>query len=450
MLPLYSTHKNTQPTPLGFMAYLLHKAKIMKKTLLSTLILLCVAGPTQAEDLLDIYQQATQNDPQVREAKAVRDTAFEKINESRSSLLPQVNLSADANYIQSSRDDRTTAGANLNLDITEKLATQAEVNYKQIQQDLILRATTAYFSVLNAQDSLSFVQANKEAVSRQLEQTKQRFEVGLSAMTDVHEAQAQYDQALAEEISAENAVNNAKETLRELTDMGYASLDTLNTESFSTEKSAINAEAWLDIALEQNLELHKQRIGKDIANEQIGLAQSGYHPTLDLNAGVGSNYVDYKDTSGGQGMQDGTVTEGTVGLSFKLPIFTGGATTSQVKQAQFNYVAASEQLERSYRAVKSQIYSTYNDVGAGAGSVRAFEQFVISAQSALDATEAGYEVGTRTIVDVLNATRQLYNAKQNLSAARYNYVLKQLELKQAAGNLTEQDLVEINNGLIKP
>ncbi|MDX1267544.1 MAG: TolC family protein, partial [Oceanisphaera sp.] len=213
----------------------------MKRTLLSTLILLCAAGPAQAEDLLDIYQQATQNDPQVRQAKAERDAAFEKINESRAPLLPQVNLAATANYTQSNQNDRTTrnttgVGATLDqslyrkanwisLDITEKAATQSEVSYKQVQQALILRATQAYFAVLSAEDTLSFVQANKEAVSRQLDQTKQRFEVGLSAMTDVHEAQAQYDQALAEEISAENAVNNAKEALRELTNMSYARLN---------------------------------------------------------------------------------------------------------------------------------------------------------------------------------------------------------------------------------
>ncbi|GAA3708116.1 outer membrane channel protein TolC [Oceanisphaera sediminis] len=435
----------------------------MKKTLLSTLILLCAAGPAQAEDLLDIYQQATQNDPQVRQAKAERDAAFEKINESRAPLLPQVNLAASANYTQSNQNDRTTrsntgVGATLdqslyrkanwiNLDITEKAATQTDVSYKQVQQALILRATQAYFAVLSAEDTLSFVQANKEAVSRQLDQTKQRFEVGLSAMTDVHEAQAQFDQALAEEISAENAVNNAKEALRELTNMSYARLNKLDTETFSPQPSVVAADAWLDIALEQNLELHLQRIGKDIANEQIGLAQSGHLPTLDLNAGLNSNYTDSKNSGSGFGSSDGTLSEGTIGLTFNLPVYTGGATSSQVKQAQYNYVAASEQLERSFRSVQSQVYSSYNDVSAATGSVRAFEQFVISAQSALDATEAGYEVGTRTIVDVLNATRQLYDAKQNLSAARYNYILSQLQLKQAAGNLTEQDLIDINNGL---
>ncbi|MGO1247978.1 MAG: outer membrane channel protein TolC [Oceanisphaera sp.] len=433
----------------------------MKKTVLSTLILLCAAGSAQAEDLLDIYQQATNNDPQIRQAKAVRDTAFEKVKESRAPLLPQADLSANANYTENSKNSNmNTASASLNLsqalyrksawvslDITEKQATQADVVYKQAQQTLILRATQAYFEVLIAEDALSFVRANKEAVSRQLDQTKQRFEVGLSAMTDVHEAQAQYDQALAEEIDAENSVNNAKEVLRELTNMSYAQLNTLNTELFSPQKSPMVADAWLEMALDQNLELHQQRIGKDIANEQIGLAQAGHHPTLDLNAALGSNYTDYKDNTPNQ--RDGTNNQAQVGISLNLPLYSGGATSSQVKQAQFGYVAASEELERSFRAVKSQVYSSYNDVEAAAGSVRAFEQFVISAQSALDATEAGYEVGTRTIVDVLNATRQLYNAKQNLSSARYAYVLHQLKLKQAAGNLTEQDLVEINNGLIK-
>ncbi|OXS14155.1 outer membrane channel protein TolC [Zobellella denitrificans] len=432
----------------------------MKKTLLSTLMLLCAAAPVQAEDLLDIYRQATQNDPQVREAKARRDAAFEQINESRAALLPQVNLGAGANYTQSNQNDRTTrsttnVGATLgqalyrraswiNLDITEKAAAQSEVGYQQVQQALIVRATQAYFDVLNAQDTLSFVQANKEAVSRQLDQTRQRFEVGLSAMTDVHEAQAQYDQALAEEIAAKNAVNNAKEVLRELTGISYARLNALNTDTFSPQRPTTAADAWLEIALEQNLELHSQRINKDIANEQITLAQSGRLPTLDLNAGLSSSYSDYKNSNQNS---DGTLNEGTVGVSLSLPLYTGGATGSQIKQAQHNYVAASEQLERSFRSVQSQVYSSFNDVNSAIGSIRAFEQFVVSAESALSATEAGYEVGTRTIVDVLNATRQLYDAKQKLAEARYNYILSQLRLKQAAGNLTEQDLVDINNGL---
>lgn len=433
----------------------------MKKTLLSTLVLLCTAGQAQAENLLEIYQQATQNDPQVREAKARRDAAFERINESRAPLLPQVDLSAGASYIESSQTDSTVtnAGVNLsqalyrksswvNLDITEKQAAQSEVTYKQVQQALIVRATQAYFNVLNAEDTLSFVQANKEAVSRQLEQTKQRFEVGLSAMTDVHEAQAQYDQALADEILARNALDNSKEALRELTGISYEQLAPLNTDSFSPQAPAMRANGWLEIALEQNLELHGQRIAKDIANEQIDLEQTGHLPTLDLNAGLNSRRTDFSGTpSGTNNVRDNTLNEGSIGVAFNLPLYSGGATRSRVSQASYNYVAASELLERSFRSVQSSVYSSYNDVTAAIGSIRAFEQLVISAQSALSATEAGYEVGTRTIVDVLNATRQLYDARQQLASARYNYIISQLQLKQAAGNLTEQDLIDINNGL---
>ncbi|MDP5292104.1 outer membrane channel protein TolC [Oceanimonas sp. CHS3-5] len=433
----------------------------MKKTLLSTLVLLCAAGQVQAENLLDVYQQATQNDPQVREAKARRDAAFEKINESRAPLLPQVNLGAGATYTESNQTDSTitNAGVNLsqalyrksswvNLDITEKQAAQSDVSYKREQQALIVRATQAYFNVLNAEDALSFVQANKEAVSRQLEQTKQRFEVGLSAMTDVHEAQAQFDQALADEILARNALDNSKEALRELTGMTYEQLAPLNTDSFSPEASALRADGWLKIALEQNLELHGQRIAKDIASEQISLAQAGHHPTLDLNAGLNSRRTDFSGSSTGiSNARDNTLSEGSIGVDFKLPLYSGGATSSQVTQARYNYVAASEVLEKTFRSVQSSVYSSYNDVTGALGSIRAFEQLVVSAQSALSATEAGYEVGTRTIVDVLNATRQLYNARQQLSSARYNYIVSQLQLKQAAGNLTEQDLADINNGL---
>ncbi len=432
----------------------------MKKTLLSTLVLLCAAGQAQAENLLEIYQQATQNDPQVREAKARRDAAFEKINESRAALLPQINLGAGATYTESNQTDSTVtnAGVNLsqalyrksswvNLDITEKQAAQSEVSYKQVQQLLILRATQAYFNVLNAEDALSFVQANKEAVSRQLEQTKQRFEVGLSAMTDVHEAQAQYDQALADEIIARNALDNSKEALRELTGTSYDQLSALNTDSFSPQAPVLRADGWLDIALEQNLELHGQRIAKDIASEQIDLAQAGHHPTLDLNAGLNSRRTDFSGSSASNNVRDNTLSEGSLGVSFNLPLYSGGATSSQVSQAQYNYVAASELLEKSFRSVQSSVYSSYNDVTGALGSIRAFEQLVVSAESALSATEAGYEVGTRTIVDVLNATQQLYDAKQKLSSARYNYIISQLQLKQSAGNLTEQDLIDINNGL---
>ncbi|MGL4932808.1 MAG: TolC family protein, partial [Aeromonas sp.] len=219
----------------------------------------------------------------------------------------------------------------------------------------------------------------------------------------------------------------------------------LNTERFSPQTTAFGSDKWLELAIDKNLQLHSARIGKDIAKEQIDLAKTGHEPTLDLGAGLSTSTSDYKNEIAGR---DSDNSQGNIGLTFKLPIYSGGATSSQVKQSQFNYVAASELLEKNFRSVQSTVRSSYNNVNASIGSVRAYSQSVVSADSALKATEAGYEVGTRTIVDVLDATRKLYDAKQKLSAARYNYILNILSLKQAAGVLEQQDLVEINQGLM--
>lgn len=432
----------------------------MKRTLLSAMVLLGVSAGVHAENLLDIYQQAQIKDTQLQESKARRDQAFEKINESRATLLPQVDLEAGLSHLQNKGDTLTGSTANgkvaltqslyrrsnwINLDITEKSATQSDVAYNLEAQNLMLRTSQAYFDVLKAMDILEFVRANKAAVERQLEQTQQRFEVGLTAITDVHEAEAERDKALADEINAENTLDNSYESLRELTGIDHRNLAVLNTERFSPQKTAFGSEKWLELALDKNLQLHNARIAKDIAKEQIDLQKTGHEPTLDLDAGLKTSYTDYKDEIRNP---DGNANQSNIGLTFKLPIYSGGATSSKVKQAQYDYVAASEQLEKNFRSVQSTVRSSYNNVNASIGSVRAYSQSVVSADSALKATEAGYEVGTRTIVDVLDSTRKLYDAKQKLSAARYSYILNILSLKQAAGVLEEKDLVEVNQGLM--
>ena len=424
------------------------------------MVMLGVSAGAHAENLLDIYQQAQSKDTQLLESKATRDQAFEKINESRAALLPQINLGAGLGYLKQSDDTMTNSNAQgsvtldqsvyrrsnwVNLDLTEKSATQFDVAYNLEIQNLMLRTAQAYFDVLNAMDVLEFVSANKAAVGRLLEQTHQRFAVGLTAITVVHEAEAERDQALADEINAENTLDNSYESLRELTGIDHRQLDVLNTERFTPQQTAFNSDKWLALALDKNLELHNARIGKDIAKEQIDLAKTGHDLTVDLNAGVTAGYNDYKDEIQGR---DNNNSQGNIGLNFNMPLYTGGAIDSQVKQAQFNYVAASEQLERSFRTVQSTVRSSYNNVNASIGSVRAYSQSVISADSALKATEAGYEVGTRTIVDVLGATRKLYEAKQKLSESRYNYILGILSLKQAAGVLEQKDLEDINLGLM--
>jgi outer membrane protein len=435
----------------------------MNKRLLSALIVMSFSGFASAENLLDIYRQAQEKDPQLLESKAQRDAAFEKINEAQAADLPQINLGADLNYQKTNKDDKQTAGTAgatlglsqaiyrrsnwINSDISEKQATQTDVAYNYEKQSLIVRTSDAYFSVLAAKDTLEYVNANLDALKRQLDETQQRYNVGMTAITDVHEAKAAYDLASADVITAENNLTNSYEGLRQLTGTEHKQLDLLDTQRFTPVALGESSDSWMKLSEENNLQLHQQRIAKDIAKQQIDLAQTGNDPTLDLGANLGSTYTDNKNS--GVGYDDGTLNSGNIGFKFNLPLYTGGAVDSRVKQAQFNYVSASEALEKSHRSIQADLYRNYNDVNAAIGTVRAYQQSVISAESALTATRAGYEVGTRTIVDLLDATRKLYSAKQQLSAARYNYILKRLQLKQIAGNLQEQDLVEVNSGLSK-
>lgn len=433
----------------------------MKKTLISMMVLFGTSGLAHADNLLDIYHLAQQKDPQLLEAKAVRDQAFEAINEADAALLPQINLGANLGYQKTNRSDQATAGtagANLGLsqslyrrsnwinsDISTKTAAGYDVAFNAEQQNLMVRSAQAYFAVLSAQDTLEFAKANREALKRQLDETQQRYEVGMSAITDVHEAKAAYDLAVANVIESENALSNSYEGLRQLTGTEHKFLDILNTDRFATSPLDLDAEHWMKLAEDSNLSLHRQRIAKEIAKQQIDLAQTGHEPTLDLSASLSSAYTDYKNS--GPSYNDGTLNTGAIGLQFNLPLYQGGSVTSRVKQAQFNYVAASESLERTFRDVQATLNRNYNDVNGSIGTVRAYQQSVISAESALTATRAGYEVGTRTVVDLLDATRNLYSAKQQLSTARYNYILNRLAIKQTAGTLTEEDLVSVNQGL---
>ena len=435
----------------------------MRKTMISALVLLGMSASAHAESLIDIYKQAQEKDPQLQQAKAQRDAAFEKINETDAANLPQINLGADLNYQKTNQDDKATAGTAgadlglsqaiyrrsnwINSGITSKQATQSDVSYNLAKQDLMMRTAQSYFAVLSAIDALEYVKANLEAVKLQLDETQQRYNVGMIAITDVQEAKAAYDQALADQINAENTLANSYESLRQLTGTDHKSLDLLDTSRFTPSPLTDNSDSWMKKAEDSNLQLNSQRIAKDIANQQIDLAKTGHEPTLDLGANLGSTYTDYKNNR--TGYEDGTLSEASIGFKFNLPLYTGGAVDSRVKQAQFNYVAASEALEQTHRSVQSTLNQNYNDVHAAIGSVKAYQQSVVSAESALTATKAGYEVGTRTVVDVLNSTQKLYSAKQQLSSARYSYILKNLQLKETAGILSEQDLVTINSGLKK-
>lgn len=448
------------------------------KKLLPILIGLSLGGVSalsHAENLMQVYQQAATSNPDLRQAAAERDSAYEKINESRSPLLPQLGLGADYTYTNGMRDNdglnSNNYGATLSLTqkifdmslwrqltLTEKQAGIQNVSYQSSQQTLMLNAATAYFNVLRAIDALSYTESNKQAIYHQLDQTTQRFNVGLVAITDVQNARAQYDQVLANEVTARNDLDNALESLRQITGQYYPELASLNVSRFATKRpDAVNK--LLSEAEKRNLQLLTARLNQDLSREQIKLAETGYMPTLSLNASTGVSNTDYNSRpnasnalSSSSAGKAGNSYDGQnqIGLSFNLPLYSGGATNSQVKQAQHNFVAASEGLESAHRSVVQNVRSSYNNISASISSVEAYKQAVVSAQSSLDATQAGYEVGTRTIVDVLNATTALYSAKQSLSTARYDYLISQLNIKYALGTLNQADLTALNNDLGKP
>ncbi|MBV7406904.1 outer membrane channel protein TolC [Enterobacter sp. ENT03] len=440
------------------------------KKLLPILIGLSLAGfsaMSQAENLLQVYKQARLSNPELRRSAADRDAAFEKINEARSPLLPQLGLGADYTYSNGFRDtngvnsNATSASLQLTqtlfdmskwraLTLQEKAAGIQDVTFQTDQQTLILNTATAYFNVLSAIDSLSYTEAQKQAIYRQLDQTTQRFNVGLVAITDVQNARSQYDTVLANEVTARNNLDNAVEQLRQVTGNYYPELASLNVDSFKTNKpQPVNA--LLKEAESRNLALLQARLNQDLAREQIRQAQDGHLPTLDLTASTGVSDTSYSGSKTNNAQfDDSNAGQNKVGLSFSLPLYQGGMVNSQVKQAQYNFVGASEQLETAHRSVVQNVRSSFNNINASISSIKAYEQAVVSAQSSLDASEAGYSVGTRTIVDVLDATTALYNAKQQLSSARYNYLINQLNIKSALGTLNEQDLLALNSTLGKP
>lgn len=431
----------------------------MKKTLLHSLVCAAIgllSLQASAENLQNVYQLALKKDPLVLRAAAQSDAAKAAIDISKANFLPTIGFETGINKGRTKVAGNTSAFGTgysntislrqtifnwadwSNLSTAEKQALQSQTSYNATLQALIVRVSTAYFNVLSADDDLTFVVAEKRAVERQLEQTKQRFAVGLTAITDVHEAQAQYDSVVAREIATTNALENAKEALQEITGEYHSKLAPLNTANFTPIAPQPAAAAdWVALAEENNLDLKVRKLALEIAQNDIDVADAGHYPTVGLNAtkSLSDSRNDFQSDSD------------SIGVSVNVPIYSGGATSANQEVRRANYVATSEDLELGHRSVLRQTRSFYNNVGAAIAGIKALEQAVISAESALKATEAGFEVGTRTIVDVLISTQNLFNARRNLTKARYDYILAVLSLKQAAGTLTEADLDIVNRSL---
>lgn len=437
----------------------------MKKLLplMIGLSLVGISTLSQAENLLQVYKQAQLSNPDLRKAVAERDAAFEKINQARSSLLPQLGLDAGYSYSRGFRDNsnsnsHVTSGSVVlkqtifnmsqwrNLTLEEKQANIQNIIFQANEQKLILDTATSYFDVLRAIDKLSYTEAQKKAVYRQLDQTTQRFNVGLVAITDVQTAQANYDEVLAREVDARNKLDNALESLRQVTGVYYPELASLNLKRLKT-KHPETVDHLLEQAEKHNLGLISARLKQDLIREKIKKAETGYMPTLDLTASTSVSNSRQNKFGYSNNNYNG---EHKIGLSFNMPLYSGGATYSVVKQAQYDFIGASAELESAHRSAVKEVRSSFNNISASISSISAYRQAVVSGQSSLDSMEAGYQVGTRTILDVLNATTTLYNAKQQLANARYDYLINELKIKSALGVLNPDDLIAFNEILDTP
>src|SRR5581483_2614790 len=323
-------------------------------------------------------------------------------------------------------------------------------DYDAASQDLIVRTATAYFGVLTAEDQLTFAEANEKALARQLDQAEQRYEVGLSAITDVHNARANHDSAVAQVIQAQNSVDNAREAVIEIIGKDFGDLKKLREQLPLEKPQPVEMQAWVDLAVKQNPTLASREHSLEAAEYNISTQRSGHLPTLTASVTRSDTPAWGNQTSFEQGVGGGTFhnnglgADTSIGVQLTVPIFTGGLVSSQVRQAVFQRDVAQDQVELQRRTVVNNARNAYRAVIAGISEVEATKQAVISAQSSLEATQAGFDVGTRTIVDVLLSQQTLFQAQSAYSQARHQFVLSGLQLKQAAGVIEAKDLEAVN------
>lgn len=436
----------------------------MQKLLACSIGLLAAvaSSPSRADtDIMDVYAQARVADPQLQAAEYRLRADRELKRQAFASFLPNVSGQYGITRGPSSRVSQNPEfpDTNVNIDRTSWSVTltqplfdksiwdqrqqanhqvsQSEAEYSDTEQQFVLRVAQGYFDVLSARDNVRFTEAETRALERQLDQAEQRFQVGLSAITDVHEARARYDDARARLIVAQNDLDDAREQLQTLTGKAPGKLVPLKEELPLKKPDPSDPEAWVKSAVQQNPALEARRQAAEVADEQIDIARSGHYPTLGLQA-------QHNDDNDKTGLFAAQTESDTYTVQLSVPLFSGFAVSSQVDQAGYNYSAALQDVEQEQRSVVRETRDQYRAVLAGLSEVEARSQAVVSAQSALDATEAGFEVGTRTIVDVLISQQQLFQAQRDLAQARYNYLLSTLRLKQAAGVLSAQDLKQIN------
>jgi outer membrane protein len=446
----------------------------MKKTKFYLLIALFAVSPlsASANTLLDIYQLALENDSQLKADRAAYEAGLENRYLGRANLLPQIN--ATGNYTDNSTDitgsadpslpgersgtiDRTQTGWGVSLDQPlfnmsswytykqgVKLSNQAEAQFGADQQNLIVRVAEAYFNVLRAVDTLEATIAEENALSHQLEQAKQRYEVGLTAITEVHEAQAAYDSALAFRLQARGNLIIAYEALGVLTGQSHDRVAPLSAEFPVVDPFPADRHEWVEFSLKNNYALKAARLRAEAFHETARASRAGHLPTVSASLAYNDTEEDGKQF----GVPIDSTSDGTsVGIRLNVPLFSGGRTSSRSRQAYAEFTRAQEEFNSTQRNTIQSSRALHLSVETGVAQVQARKQAIVSSQSALEATQSGYEVGTRNLVEVLLAQRQLYQARRDYATALYDYVINTIRLREVAGMLTPGDVQEIDKWL---
>lgn len=426
-----------------------------------SIVLFIFVSPAHAEGLVDVYSLAKSQNTEVLEAEANYNAALQAHPIARASLLPQIQLDAQTvdNSLETVGQTFGVGSADVDfnshgytLRLTQALYNQtfisqlrqskntiarARVELDRTKQELLLNTSEAYFDVLAAEDNLRFATAEKNAIQRQLEQAEKRFDVGLASITDVKEAQSSFDLSVAAEIDATIELELARDSLAVITGERVEIFSPLSDRAEFIRPNPNDVHEWIDKALDQNLDILMSEYDTKIAAQEIKINRSQHYPSLEI---VASHSDD--DTGGITGSRD--VEDTRIGLELNLPIFSGGRAYYQTKESKFLHLASLQAYERIKRQTIQATRDSYHNVVAGISRVRAFERAVESARVAAEATEAGFEVGTRTSIDVLLALRTIFEAERDYARSRYDYLLDTLRLKQASGSLNPDDLVQID------
>ncbi len=438
--------------------------KQARTLLTATALAFALAAPApHAANLIEVYNLALQSDPQLAAAEAkFRTAAFDKPI-ARAALLPKIDAYASVEHIDQQyrdvpegrstlyKDDtfgRTTYGVTLDqalidqerwarLELSDARVRQAEADLKAQRQALFLRVAEAYFDVLAAQDNLNYASAERAAIEKQLRQTRERLAIGTVAITDVKEAEAQFDLAVAQEIDARYQLTTVKENLGVIVGATPAQLDPLKANVELVPPQPNDVASWVETALANSLALQSATQGVEVAKREISRARSGHYPTLSLKAEHG-----VQDDDGG--FSEGVKTDSTLALKLNLPLYSGGQVQAQVGQAYAQQDQAEANHELVRRDVTRQTRAAYLNVLSAIARVKALKKALDSTQHAAEAATTGFQVGTRTAVDVVLALRETYRAQRDHIRAHYDYILASLKLKQATGTLSLEDLQRIN------